>query len=97
VTAHIDHDESCDWGEGDCPGIDWRARLAARPVVLRWSLVERIEEYRRNDRRLAEALRRAARPRVYFDFRDWWIGYYRGPNHHYVCPLPCLVVRWPRR
>ena len=35
--------------------------------------------------------------RVYFDFRDWWVGYYRGDTHHYVCPLPTLVVRWPRR
>lgn len=34
---------------------------------------------------------------AYFDFRDWWVGYYRGPHHHYVCPLPCLVVRWQHR
>jgi hypothetical protein len=34
--------------------------------------------------------------KVYFDFNDWWIGYYRGPNHHYVCPLPTVVIRWPR-
>lgn len=33
---------------------------------------------------------------VYWDFRDWWIGYYRGDTHHYVCPLPCLVIRWRR-
>lgn len=33
---------------------------------------------------------------VYFDFNDWWVGYYRGPNHHYVCLLPTVVVRWPR-
>lgn len=38
-----------------------------------------------------------SRARVYIDWRDWWIGYYRGPADHYVCPLPCLVVRWPRR
>ena len=25
--------------------------------------------------------------KVYQDRNDWWIGYYRGPNHHYVCPL----------
>lgn len=30
---------------------------------------------------------------VYLDRRDWWIGYYRGATHHYVCPLPCLVIR----
>lgn len=35
--------------------------------------------------------------RVYLDWRDWWIGYYRAENYHYVCPLPCLVVRWARR
>ena len=34
---------------------------------------------------------------VYFDFRDWWVGYYRGETHHYVCPLPTLVIRWSRR
>src|SRR5687768_7016873 len=31
-------------------------------------------------------------PKVYFDFNDWWIGYYRGPNHHYVCLLPTVVI-----
>lgn len=34
---------------------------------------------------------------IYLDFNDWWIGYYRGPNHHYFCPLPTLVIRVPRR
>jgi len=34
--------------------------------------------------------------KVYIDCNDWWIGYYRGPNHHYVCPLPCIVIRWNR-
>lgn len=33
---------------------------------------------------------------VYQDLADWWVGYYRGPNHHYVCPLPTVVIRWPR-
>lgn len=37
------------------------------------------------------------RIRAYRDTRDWWIGYYRGPHHHYVCPLPTLVIRWRRR
>lgn len=36
-------------------------------------------------------------PRVYRDRDDWWIGYYRGATHHYVCPLPTLVIRWRRR
>lgn len=35
--------------------------------------------------------------RIYRDTDDWWIGYYRGPHHHYVCPLPTLVIRWRRR
>lgn len=35
--------------------------------------------------------------RVYIDRRDWWVGYFRGRAHHYVCPLPTLVIRWPRR
>jgi hypothetical protein len=36
-------------------------------------------------------------PRIYFDFNDWWIGYYRGETHHYVCLLPSLVIRFNRR
>lgn len=35
--------------------------------------------------------------RVYRDRDDWWVGYYRGPRDHFVCPLPTLVIRWPRR
>ena len=35
--------------------------------------------------------------KVYLDFNDWWIGYYRGDTHHYVCPLPTVVIRWRRR
>jgi hypothetical protein len=34
---------------------------------------------------------------VYRDPDDWWVGYYRGDTHHYVCPLPTIVIRWPRR
>lgn len=34
---------------------------------------------------------------IYLDFRDWWVGYYRGDDYHYVCPLPCIVIRWSRR
>lgn len=33
---------------------------------------------------------------VYVDTRDWWVGYYRGDGAHYVCLLPCVVIRWPR-
>lgn len=35
--------------------------------------------------------------RIYRDPDDWWVGYYRGPKHHYVCLLPTVVIRWPRR
>jgi hypothetical protein len=34
---------------------------------------------------------------IYIDFRDWWVGYYRALDYHYVCPLPCIVIRWARR
>jgi hypothetical protein len=34
---------------------------------------------------------------VYLDLRRWWIGYECGNTHHYVCVIPALVVRWPRR
>lgn len=40
--------------------------------------------------------RDAYQARVYFDLNDWWIGYYRGSNWHFVCPLPTLVIRWSR-
>lgn len=35
--------------------------------------------------------------RIYIDTHDWWVGYYRGDSHHYVCLLPCVVIRWSRR
>lgn len=34
--------------------------------------------------------------KIYLDFNDWWIGYYRGSTYHFVCPLPTLVIRWRR-
>jgi hypothetical protein len=37
-----------------------------------------------------------ARLKVYIDTNDWWVGYYRGDTHHYICPLPTVVVRWNR-
>lgn len=42
-------------------------------------------------------LRSQRRPVVFWEPRDVWIGYYRGDTHHYVCPIPCLVIRWPRK
>jgi hypothetical protein len=35
--------------------------------------------------------------KVYVDWNDWWVGLYRGPNHLYFCPVPCLVVRVRKR
>jgi hypothetical protein len=35
--------------------------------------------------------------KIYFDFHDWWIGYYSGDRYHYICPLPTLVIRWKRK
>jgi hypothetical protein len=35
--------------------------------------------------------------RIYVDRADWWIGYYRGTDHHYVCLVPTVVIRWRRR
>lgn len=35
--------------------------------------------------------------RIYIDTADWWIGWYRGPNHHYVCVIPTVVIRWVRK
>lgn len=37
------------------------------------------------------------KPTFYIDTNDWWIGYYRGPNHHYICLLPTVVIRFTRR
>lgn len=34
---------------------------------------------------------------VYIDTDDQWVGRYRSPRHNYFCPLPCVVVRVPRR
>lgn len=35
--------------------------------------------------------------RIYLNCRDWRVGYYRGPHHHHLCPLPCLTLRVRRR
>lgn len=61
--------------------LPFRSRLRLAWVVL-WS---------------ARRARTRRRVRVYLEPRDWWIGYYRGDDHHYVCPLPCVVIRWKRR
>lgn len=35
--------------------------------------------------------------KVYIDKNDHWVGHYLGPNHHYVCLLPMIVIRWQRK
>jgi hypothetical protein len=35
--------------------------------------------------------------KIYFDFRDWWIGYYKGDHAHYICLIPTVVIRWRRK
>jgi hypothetical protein len=47
--------------------------------------------------RSASRVRPRRSVKVYLEPRDWWVGYYRGDDHHYVCLLPCVVIRWNRR
>lgn len=35
--------------------------------------------------------------KVYFDFNNWGVGYYRGSNYHFICVLPTLVIRIPNK
>ncbi|GAA2418371.1 hypothetical protein [Mycolicibacterium llatzerense] len=46
----------------------------------------------------ATAAPRAPRLTISFEPRDVWIGWFwdRRPDgvHHYLCPLPCLVIHW---
>ena len=36
------------------------------------------------------------RLQVYLEPRDLWIGAYLAEHALYLCPLPCLVLRWTR-
>jgi hypothetical protein len=40
--------------------------------------------------------RKAPTMKIYIDRADLWIGVYTGPLHIYVCPLPCIVLRFDR-
>lgn len=33
---------------------------------------------------------------IYFEPRDVWVGLYVHPYALYVCPLPCIVIKWER-
>jgi hypothetical protein len=46
---------------------------------------------------LDQAWREHTRLRIYRDADDWWVGYYRGSQYHYVCIVPTIVIRWWRR
>lgn len=35
--------------------------------------------------------------KVYFEWRDLWVGAYISETHIYVCPLPTWVFRFTRR
>jgi hypothetical protein len=37
------------------------------------------------------------RLRIYFYWRDLWLGLYVAPDAIYVCPLPTIVIRWQRK
>jgi len=37
------------------------------------------------------------RVRLYVDWSDRWIGWYRGDEDDYFCLVPCLVLRICRR
>ncbi len=39
----------------------------------------------------------AAGMKLIFEPRDLWVGVYLGSEHIYVCPLPCIVLRFPRK
>jgi hypothetical protein len=49
-----------------------------------------------DDRVVVERPRRRRRLRVYFEPRDVWVGVYVAEDAVYVCPLPCVVIRWQR-
>ena len=35
--------------------------------------------------------------RVFIDTRDWWVGYYRSYDYHYVILIPTVVIRWDKK
>lgn len=36
------------------------------------------------------------RLRLYIEPRDAWVGAFVAPHAVYVCPVPCVVIRWQR-
>lgn len=35
--------------------------------------------------------------RIYFDWRDLYVGVFIGEHYYFVVPLPTLVIRVPKR
>lgn len=84
VETMVDNDYNAD-------GIVW---MVAVVFTCEWSLRDRL---RLAWRMLRPVPRRRRNVKVYVEPRDVWVGYFRGDDHHYVCPMPCLVIRWDRR
>lgn len=83
VQTLTEQGHSADYVAGWVPYVFTADWSWRRRLVLAWRLV------------------RPSRPRrtlrLYVACRDWWVGYYRGDGHHYVCLLPTIVLRWKRR
>lgn len=48
-------------------------------------------------RRLTFGSRRTEWGQLYLEPRDWWVGAYIAPDAVYVCPLPCVVLKFWRK
>jgi len=53
-------------------------------------------ELGRKRRRRAGRRWQLGRLAAYLEPRDVWVGVYVAEQAVYVCPLPCVVVRWSR-
>lgn len=76
--------------------LDGPGRFRQAPIVLHMD--PRLRPWRLAYWRFTLAMWRARwGVKVYRDPADWWVGYYRGPHHGYVCLLPTIVIRWVAR
>lgn len=37
------------------------------------------------------------RLRIQFRWYDLWVGVFIGPTDIFVCPIPCVALRWRRK
>ena len=51
----------------------------------------------RGPRDLSTALLHWGRFWIVFEPRDIWVGVFVARKAVYVCPVPCLVVKWERK